>query len=398
MDIRLAGRENSSGAETSEPDTAARLQASAVRLFAERWYSSVSVAEICRGAGLSNGIFYRYYDNKEAIVRRILEDTINRIERALTAIEGETLHERIASMTGILVRFARDHRDLVTVFREGQYRFFEYERRLTELYRRSLGRVLGHNASIADYLFTVGGIRFAAVRAALHDSALSEDAIVDIILNGIFKSCNWSGNKVFNLTVTPRPFTLNEDSRERLLRAGKRLFGEKGFHEVNIHEITDAAGLSVGAFYRHFTGKETFFEELIESAGREVRHFITTNLSPGLNRLEREMQGIFLFGVFLSIDRWCYNIVREGEFVAPAKVREYYAAFEKGYRKVGDEAMDTSRIGADPLYRDTAIEFMLGISHYYGIELTFDDSPHNAKAIVETIGDYLSVGIGHGRH
>ncbi|MDX9959548.1 MAG: TetR/AcrR family transcriptional regulator, partial [Spirochaetia bacterium] len=258
--------------------------------------------------------------------------------------------------------------------------------------------VLGHNASIADYLFTVGGIRFAAVRAALHDSALSEDAIVDIILNGIFKSCNWSGNKVFNLTVTPRPFTLNEDSRERLLRAGKRLFGEKGFHEVNIHEITDAAGLSVGAFYRHFTGKETFFEELIESAGREVRHFITTNLSPGLNRLEREMQGIFLFGVFLSIDRWCYNIVREGEFVAPAKVREYYAAFEKGYRKVGDEAMDTSRIGADPLYRDTAIEFMLGISHYYGIELTFDDSPHNAKAIVETIGDYLSVGIGHGRH
>ncbi|MFH2113555.1 MAG: TetR/AcrR family transcriptional regulator [Spirochaetota bacterium] len=397
MDIRQADQYRALIVETGEPETASRLEASAVRLFSERWYSSVSVAEICRGANLSNGIFYRYYDNKEAIVRRILEDTILRIERALTAMEGETLRERIASMTRILVRFAREHKDLITVFREGQYRFFEYERRLTELYRRTLGRVLGRNASIADYLFTIGGIRFAAVRAALHDSAISEDAIVDIILNGIFKGYNWSGDKVFNITVTPRPISLNEGSRERLLRAGKRLFGEKGFHEVNIHEITDAAGLSVGAFYRHFTGKESFFEEQIESAGREVRHFITANLSPELNRVEREMQGIFLFGVFLSLDRWCYNIVREGEFVAPAKVREYYAAFEKGYHKVGDEAMDARRIETDPLYRDTAIEFMLGISHYYGIELTFDDSPHNAKAIVEAIGNYLSTGIGHGR-
>lgn len=383
--------------ETGEQDTASRLEASAVRLFSERWYSSVSVAEICRGAGLSNGIFYRYFDNKEAIVRRILEDTILQIEQALTAVKGESPAERIASMAGILVSFSREHRDLVTVFREGQYRFFEYERRLTELYRRTLGKVLGRNASIADYLFAIGGIRFAAVRSALHGSTISEEVLVDIVLNGIFKGYTWSGEKVFNITVTPSPISLNEGSRERLLRAGKRLFGEKGFHEVNIHEITDASGLSVGAFYRHFSGKETFFEELIESAGREVRHFITANLSSGLNRVEREMQGIFLFGVFLSLDRWCYNIVREGEFVAPAKVREYYAAFEKGYRKIGDEAMDTKRIEAEPLYRDTAIEFMLGISHYYGIELTFDDSPHNAKAIVESIGNYLSAGIGHGR-
>lgn len=373
--------------------TSSKLAASAVHLFSERWYSSVSVAEICRGAGLSNGIFYRYYNNKEALVRRILDDTILKIEEALSAITGTSIQERITSMVGILVSFARNHKDLVTVFREGQYRFFEYERRLTGLYRRTLGKVLGRNASIADYLFAVGGIRFAAVRAALHGSAISEEAIVDIILNGIFKGSDWLGDKVFNISVTPMPIALHEASRERLLRAGKKLFGEKGFHEVNVHEITDAAGLSVGAFYRYFASKEIFFEELIERAGREVRHFITANLSSGLNRLEREMQGIFLFGVFLSLDRWCYNIVREGEFVAPAKVRDYYAAFEKGYLKIGDEAMDTGLLQGNPVYRTTAIEFMLGISHYYGIEITFDSSPHNARAIIESIGTNLSAGI-----
>ena len=105
------------------------------------------------------------------------------------------------------------------------------------------------------------------------------------------------------------------------------------------------------------------------------------------------MQGIYLFGVFLSLDRWCYNIVREGEFVAPAKAREYYAAFVRGYRKSGSEGMDAGRVASDPLYEDTAVEFMMGISHYYGIEVIFDDSPHNARNIVETIGKHLAAGL-----
>jgi AcrR family transcriptional regulator len=382
-----------SEALTNNPITAAKLEESAIQLFAQHWYSSVSVAEICRGAGLSNGIFYRYFDNKEALVRHILNDTIQRIEGALTAMRGDTPRERLASMTMILVQFAAENRDLVTVFREGQYRYFQYEQRLTELYRRTIGKALGRNVGLAEYLFAIGGIRFAAIRAALHSTPLSMDALLDMLTEGVFKGLGWSATKVFNITVTPLPIAIHESSRDRLLRAGKKLFGEKGYHAVNIHEITDAAGMSVGAFYRHFKGKDRFFEELIEEAGRQVRHFITTNLSPDLNRLEREMQGIFLFGVYLSIDRWCYNIVREGEFVAPAKVRAYYAAFERGYRKSGQEGFDARRLQDDPCYMDTAIEFLLGISHYYGMEVTFDDSPHNARSMVEAIGNCLSSGL-----
>ena len=49
-----------------------RLVAAAVELFSKKWYGTVSVAEICRAAGLSNGVFYRYFDGKEGLFKVIL--------------------------------------------------------------------------------------------------------------------------------------------------------------------------------------------------------------------------------------------------------------------------------------------------------------------------------------
>jgi len=170
------------------------------------------------------------------------------------------------------------------------------------------------------------------------------------------------------------------------LREGKILIGRQGYFETNIHEITTAAGLSTGAFYTHFANKEAFFAELIHRVGREVRRFISINLSPSLNRLERELRGLWLFIVFLSLDRHCYGIVREAEFVLPAAVRAYYGAFADGYRE-HDESGEM---------RDetTEIEFMLGIAHYLGIEVIFDQSPENARNIIAELGEFYRRGFG----
>jgi AcrR family transcriptional regulator len=370
-----------------------KLVKTGVSLFASRWYSSVSIAEICRDAGVSNGVFYRYFPNKEALVRHILEEVIDKIAKDLEAVTGSTLEDRIASMTGIIVRFSADHPDLVTVFREGQYRFFEYEHRLTEMYQRVLSRIMGRPVGVAEYLVALGGLRFAAVRFALQGARISIPALTDIVTHGLFPDLDFDADKVFNITVTPPSIYFGESSRERLMKAGKRLFGEKGYHAVNIHEVTDASGLAVGSFYKHFESKESFFREQITSVGHEVRRFIASHLSPGLNRLETEMQGIFLFGIYLTLDPWCYNIAREGEFVSLPTVKAYYDSFRNGYLKMGDAGFDPAAVASDPEYIGSAIEFMMGISHYYGLEVAFDKSPHNAKAVIEGIGDHLIKGL-----
>lgn len=365
--------------------TRARLVQSARRLFADKWYGTVSVAEVCRHAGLSNGCFYRYFTTKEELFREILEEVTERIAAALTEVSGADEVSRLHSFTSIVFRFSADNRDLVRVFREGQYRFFEYEHRLKAIYEGALERAIGRKTRPADYIYALGGLRFAAIRSAFHGIPVRLDALQDIILHGLFRGATADPGKVYAGTVTPLPFDAAPDARERLLREGKKLFGKRGFFDTNIHEIADAAGLSVGAFYIHFPSKELFYSELIHRVGAEVRHFITLNMGGGLNRYERELRGLWLFIVFLSLDPNCYNIVREAEFVLPEDVRRYYGAFVDGYLKNSE--------GSGGSDEASSIEFLIGVAHYLGLEVVFDESPGNARALIEEIGLLMREGL-----
>jgi AcrR family transcriptional regulator len=373
------------------PDTGERLIQAAVRLFARKWYGTVSVAEICRAAGLSNGIFYRYFDNKEVLFRRILERVTTSIAGTIAAHRGADPRQGLREFVLALVAYAEEEKELVSVYREGQYRFFEYEQRLVEIYRKGLSQALRREVGLPEYLFALGGIRFCAIRRALHGTPADMEAIFTILEGGIFPGAGFDPDRVFGGTVNPLPIALEEKARERLLRAGKKLFGEKGYFETNIHEVTDQAGLSVGAFYTHFASKEAFYGEIIALVGHEVRLFISRNLGEGLSRLEFELRGLWLFLVHLSIDRNCYNIVREAEFVLPDAVRAYYAAFVDGYR--GNPEGNGPIAARGGAAEETVIEFLLGIAHYFGIEVAFDESPANARSVVESIGRLLSTGL-----
>lgn len=375
------------GQERNEPTASReRLIQSSIELLSEKWYGTVSVAEICRHAGFSNGLFYRYFQDKEEIFRHILEMVIEQIAAALVELPGETARERLELFAKIIFDYSQNNTTLVKVFREGQYRFFEYERRLKAVYDEALGRVMREEPSLSSYIFALGGLRFAAIRSAFHGIPVRLAVLQKILEEGMFRDYAYDPGKVFSTSITPLPLEIMPDARERILREGKTLIGKQGYFETNIHEITSAAGLSTGAFYTYFANKEAFFAELIHRVGREVRRFISINLSPSLNRLERELRGLWLFIVFLSLDRHCYGIVREAEFVLPTAVRSYYDAFVDGYRE-HDEA-------AEMIDETTEIEFMLGVAHYLGIEVIFDQSPENARSIIAEIGEFYRRGFG----
>ncbi|MCE5256070.1 MAG: TetR/AcrR family transcriptional regulator [Spirochaetaceae bacterium] len=362
-----------------------RLISTATQLFAEKWYGAVSVAEICRHAGLSNGCFYRYYKTKEELFRSILEDITLKIDLALVDVKGDCAEARLRSFAEIVFNFSRDNVALIRVFREGQYRFFEYEERLKDIYITSLGEALGSPTSQAEYEFALGGLRFAAIRAAFYGIPARLDAIQEILANGLFGDMEVDDEKVFSGTPRPLSTIRASGARERLLQEGRKLLGRQGYFETNIHQITDAAGLSVGAFYTHFESKEVFYGELIGRVGSDLRHFISLNMGQGLNRCEREMRGLWLFVIYLSHDPNCYNIVREAEFVLPDAVRSYYDAFVKGYRKHPE--------GSGGLDETTSIEFLLGVAHYFGLEVVFNESPGNVKSRVKEIGRLLRSGL-----
>ncbi len=52
--------------------------------------------------------------------------------------------------------------------------------------------------------------------------------------------------------------------RERLLQYAETLFAERGYSAVSIRDIAQATGLSHGAIYHHFNGKEDLYCQMIE--------------------------------------------------------------------------------------------------------------------------------------
>jgi AcrR family transcriptional regulator len=57
---------------------------------------------------------------------------------------------------------------------------------------------------------------------------------------------------------------------EAILKAGRRLFGERGFAATTVDDIADAARVAKGAVYHHFTTKEAVFEAVFDLVSRDL--------------------------------------------------------------------------------------------------------------------------------
>ncbi len=82
---------------------------------------------------------------------------------------------------------------------------------------------------------------------------------------------------------------MRADRRQALLAAGAELFSSRGYREVSIEEIARGAGVGTGSFYTYFTGKEEFFEEIleqIEQQGRQEVDRLVASFESPLNRLK----------------------------------------------------------------------------------------------------------------
>jgi len=61
------------------------------------------------------------------------------------------------------------------------------------------------------------------------------------------------------------------DSKEKILQVAFSLFLQKGYRDVSLREIVDEVGLTKGAFYHYFKGKDQLFKEVID------RYFLGMN-------------------------------------------------------------------------------------------------------------------------
>jgi AcrR family transcriptional regulator len=60
------------------------------------------------------------------------------------------------------------------------------------------------------------------------------------------------------------------NTRKELIAAARRLFVEHGYEATSVQDVLEETGVSRGALYHHFAGKEELFTAVLEQAEAEV--------------------------------------------------------------------------------------------------------------------------------
>lgn len=71
----------------------------------------------------------------------------------------------------------------------------------------------------------------------------------------------------------------SSSTRESLLRAGARVFVNRGLHGATIREVVEEAGLTIPVLYYHFTGKEDLYQQVIEEGRARFQAMISEALA-----------------------------------------------------------------------------------------------------------------------
>jgi AcrR family transcriptional regulator len=135
-------------------------------------------------------------------------------------------------------------------------------------------------------------------------------------------------------------------TRQKLLDAAEKVFGEIGFHDASIVKITEAAGVGQGTFYLYFASKKGVFDELVRDLNRRVRHAMKEASSQGTTRLEAELLGFGAYFRFTAEHPAIYRIVRQAEFVSPEMLHYHYEKLAEGYVEGLRESMAKGEVGA----------------------------------------------------
>jgi len=85
------------------------------------------------------------------------------------------------------------------------------------------------------------------------------------------------------------------ETRREIVQAATRLFAERGYAAVSIEAVLAACGISRGALYHHFSGKEALFETAFEAVEINVTSRVVERAGAAKSRAEAIWAGCEAF-------------------------------------------------------------------------------------------------------
>lgn len=101
------------------PDRQRAILDAAAVVIARKGYHNASVADICKKVRISNGALYKYFKNKESLLRAVLDHGLDLMVNELYkkyVNPADTLADSVRHLLTGLLQFAKDYRQYLSLY------------------------------------------------------------------------------------------------------------------------------------------------------------------------------------------------------------------------------------------------------------------------------------------
>ncbi|CAG9167180.1 TetR/AcrR family transcriptional regulator [Cupriavidus pinatubonensis] len=186
---------------------------------------------------------------------------------------------------------------------------------------------------------------------------------------------------------TPR----GQKTRESLLRAAEKVFGERGYYVASISEITQEAKVAMGTFYLYFKDKEDVFRALVQHMLELLRTHLRKHVAPATSQIEAERLGLKAFLSFVSRHKNLYRIVLDSYSVDETIYSGYFQVFADLYSRRLSRAAEQGEFR--PGDAEVRAWCLIGISNFLGMRYALWKRPASMEKVVDAAFDMIRHGL-----
>lgn len=176
-----------------------------------------------------------------------------------------------------------------------------------------------------------------------------------------------------------------------ILDAAALEFGERGFHDASISDITRRAGVALGSFYTYFDSKDAVFRALVRDMSDQVRDHVAPAIRAAPDQIAAERAGLEQFLTFARGHKEIYRIIDEAEFVDPESFHQHYAVTADRIAARLRAAADRGEIIAE--IGDVHAWALMGMNVFLGLRYAVWGEERSAGEVADIVAAMLRDGI-----
>ena len=176
-----------------------------------------------------------------------------------------------------------------------------------------------------------------------------------------------------------------------ILDAAAIEFGDNGFHQASISDITRRAGVALGSFYTYFDSKDAVFRALVRDMSDQVRDHVAPAILSAPDQIAAEQAGLREFISFVRDHKEIYRIIDESEFVDPESFRLHYTTTADRITRRLRKAADRGEVKGD--VSEVHGWAIMGMNVFLGLRYGVWSEDETPDEIAKVVAKMLKDGI-----